>query len=600
MVQPARPSSCAGTAGRARDRFLSDGHVDGVRQEILASWRRSRLLGADPSQLRPPYEPASDMQSPLLSAASPVLARLSEQLSGEDVALILSDSEGRIVARRTGEHDLLRTLDHLEAAVGFVYSEDATGTNGLGTAIETRRPIEVVGADHFAERLTNLTCVGVPIIHPITQQLAGVMDITCYAARTNGLLLPLVSQAAGDIAERLGLQRSIAERALLLQFQRAARASSHGILAVGDRCVMSTPAASRLLAGIDRGVLWEWAGQAVYNNAANEQELDIPGACVLRVHIVPVHDGGTPIGALIEVRPTRCASETDSASGDSPGRSPPGLIGHSTVWRRCCERAWRAAQTTEPIVLAGEPGVGKTVLATALHRTLWNNDAALVIVDGDTARLQGETAWLSTIQRQSTGAAPGTLLVRNLQSLRPSLIRVLRSTAADLQHRGWRFIGTEVRLPETRLSTTAVNGRVIEVPPLRERLADLPALVADLTTRSAAATGRHREIDAEVVQFFQRLTWPGNIAQLARTIDGVLAEPTTAPVRITELPAELLQTVARRQLTRLECAEIHTILATLREMDGNRKEAAKILQISRTTLYRKLRCAGIDLARVTF
>jgi transcriptional regulator of acetoin/glycerol metabolism len=601
MVRLAARAPCTRTTDRARDRFLSGDRIEGVRDEIRASWRRSHLFGADPSDLHPPYDPLFDPESPLLRAASPVLVRLGDQVAGEAVAVILSDAVGRIVARRTGEHTLLNTLDGLHAAEGFVYSEDATGTNGLGTAIETRHPISVVGGEHFADRLVDLTCVGVPIIHPITRQLAGVIDLTCRATATNGLILPLVQHAAEDIAGRLCLQHGASDRALLLHFQQASRSASIGIMALSDRCTISNPTASRLLAGIDHSVVSELAGRAVTENATIDRELALPGCRVVKLHVAPVHDEGTPIGALITIR---AASDDGSGAGrtraDVPGRSPPGMIGHSAVWRMCCERSWLAMKNGQPIVLSGEPGVGKTELAHALHRAAWGDDAPCVVMDAATARLDGELSWVSAIARRTMPAAPGTLVVRNLHTLTPSLSRALRSTWDGLVRRGWRFIGTETRLESEGAPVRSTVGLLIEVPPLRERLTDVPALVNALAARRQDETGRHREISAEIVQLFQRLTWPGNVAQLAGTIDGFLAQPTSGPVRLAEFPPELLRTVACRPLTRLECAEVHTILNTLRETGGNRTEAAHILQISRTTLYRKLRDVGIDLANITF
>lgn len=601
MVRLAARAPRIGTTDRARDRFLSGDRVEGVREEIRASWRRSRLFGADPSDLHPPYDPLFDPESPLLRAASPVLVRLGDQVAGEAVAVILSDAVGRIVARRTGEHTLLKALDGLEAAEGFVYSEDATGTNGLGTAIETGHPISVVGGEHFADRLISLTCVGVPIIHPITRRLAGVIDLTCRATETNGLILPLVQHAADDIAERLCLQHGTADRALLLHFQQVSRSASIGVMALNDRCTISNPTASRLLAGIDHSIVSELAGRAVSENAAGDRELALPGSRVVKLHVAPVIDDGAPIGALVTVRAASSdGSDADRARADVPDRSPPGTVGHSAVWRLCCERSWRAVKNGQPIVLSGEPGVGKAELAHALHRALWGGDAPFVVVDAATARLDGERSWASTIARRTMTGPSGTLVVRNLHMLTPSLSRALRSTWDRLVRRGWRFVGTETRLPDDGAPVRSTNGLLIEVPPLRERLTDIPALVTALAERRAEEIGRHREISVEIVQLFQRLTWPGNIAQLAATIDGFLAQPTTAPVRVAELPPELLQTVACRPLTRLECAEVHTILNTLRETAGNRTAAANILQISRTTLYRKLRDVGIDLANITF
>lgn len=580
---------------RARSQFFTGDRfdVDGVRDEILRSWRRSRLLGADPSpsEWELPYDPRFDRESPLLRAATPVLDRLAEHLTGEDAALILSDRDGRIVARRVGEHSLLHELDHINAAEGFVYSEDNAGTNGLGTAIETGHPIEVVGSEHYAERLAELTCIGIPLTHPVTRQLVGVMDITCPAKRTNTLLRPLVAQAAHDITERLYMQRNVGERALLRHFMQASRSCARGVVAINDHCMISNATASRMLVGIEHGLLWEQVGGVLRYDAPCDLELETPAGHPVRLRIVPLRDGSVPVGVLLEVRLTPMTDSWRAAPGEEAPPLP-GLAGHSAAWRTCCADAWRAARNTGEITLIGEPGTGKSALATALHQAL-RTGRPLVVAEGGTACLNSPSSWLTAIRDRVAASVPGTLVVRDLQLLSPALTRSLRSMLRDLRQSGWLLIATETLAGEGHAA--AVPEMRVEVPPLRERLGDIPALVAEFTGRHVGVPGHRREISPEVVRTFQRMTWPGNVAELKALVDSLCAPGRNGQVRVSEIPGELLCTASRRPLTRLERAEVHTILATLRATRGNKKEAAALLGISRSTLYRKLRSVGIDL-----
>lgn len=594
MEQSAAQSPGPRALDRARSRFFTGDRVDvaGVRDEILRSWRRSRLLGADPSpsEWELPYDPRFDRESPLLRAATPVLDQLAGHLTGEDAALILSDRDGRIVARRVGEHSLLHELDHINAAEGFVYSEDNAGTNGLGTAIETGHPIEVVGSEHYAERLADLTCIGIPLIHPVTRQLVGVMDITCPAKRTSALLRPLVAQAAHDITERLYMQHNAGERALLRHFLQASRSYARGVVAINDHYVISNVTASRVLAGIEHGLLWEHARDVLRRDAPGDIELETPAGHAVRLRIVPLRDGGVPLGALLEVRLTPVTDGRPASCEEAPPL--PGLAGHSAAWRTCCADAWRAARNTGEITLAGEPGTGKSALATALHRAL-RTGRPLVAAEGGTACLDSPSSWLTAIRDRAAASGPGTLVVRDLQLLPSALTRSLLPVLRDLRQSGWLLIATETLAGEDH--AVAVPGMRVEVPPLRERLADIPALVAEFTGHRAGVPGHRREISPEVVRTFQRMTWPGNVAQLKALVDSLCAPGRNGQVRVSEIPGELLSTASRRPLTRLERAEVHTILATLRATGGNKKEAAALLGISRSTLYRKLRSVGIDL-----
>lgn len=578
----------------ARTRFFAGGAVDGVREEIVASWRRSQLLGADPSPARwdLPYEPHFDGESPLLRAATPVLDDLAAQVAGADVALILSDRRGRIVARRAGEGSLLRQLDRVAAVEGFVYAEDAAGTNGLGTAVETGRPIEVVGREHYADLLVELTCVGVPLTHPITRQLVGVMDITCHARQAHALLRPLVLRAARDIAQRLTLQHSTAERALMHHFVRATHTGARPVLVINDRCVLANAAGTRILAGVQHHLLWEYAQRALRGGTADEVRVDGPDGHSDRLRVTALRDGGVLVGALLEGRPPPRAPVP--AHPNPPAPTLVGLAGTSATWRACCAHAWQAARTAGHLTLTGEPGTGKFSVAAAVHHTL-RAGRPLSVVEGATACLDDPRGWLTSVRRGTEMPVPGTVIVRDLHLLPAALAHALRPVLRELRQRDWLVVGTRTCTGEgDHPAEPVLAGGWVEVPPLRDHLSDIPALVTEFTARHAGLTGRRREVGAEVVQLFQRLTWPGNVAQLDALVGSLTARRSAGPVRVCDIPAELLRAAARRPLTPLETAEMHTILTALRATAGNKKHAAAFLGVSRSTLYRKLHTIGLD------
>ncbi|MDI3314814.1 MAG: helix-turn-helix domain-containing protein [Mycobacterium sp.] len=564
-----------------------------VRDEILTSWRRSRMLGADPDRFALPYRPEFDAQSPLLRAAIPVVDRLATLLADTNTAIILSDPLGRIVARRVGQGALMRHLDRVCAAEGFVYAEDIVGTNGLGTAVEIGRAIQVVGPEHFAERLAELTCVGVPILDPLTRRLVGVIDLTCHVRDTNGLLRPLVEQASRDISERLYHQRSLDEQALLQHFLQAGHTSSQALVAINQRIMIANARASRLLAGVEHALLWEQAGRMMTIGTGGEHDLAFPGETGLRVRARAIQEAGTPIGALLEIR-EMAQPPGPRPTGDDGADELPGVAGRSAAWRGCCRLARDAARRGASLVLSGEPGVGKFTVAKALHETV-HPGAALVVADAAAVAVEGPSPWLSRLRHQVAGPPHGTLIVRNVDVLEPALVRGLRALAQDLPAGGWLFIATATGLGDCDPLTTFLDAVRVEVPTLRERPEDLPPLVAALATRQARRTGRRREFSSEVLQAFQRLYWPGNVAQLAELVETLTSGAQPGPVRLTEVPADLLRAATRRPVSRFERAEVDAILAALHETGGNKKAAAQRLGISRSRLYRKLHSVGIDI-----
>ena len=126
----------------ARDRFLASLPVDRaeVREPILASWWRSREWNVAADRLRLAYLRTPDLESSLARAAEPVLRHLHDQLDGQPISIVLTDSAGLVLLRYTGDHDLERHLDAIMLAPGFSYAEDIVGTNGIGTALESGEP----------------------------------------------------------------------------------------------------------------------------------------------------------------------------------------------------------------------------------------------------------------------------------------------------------------------------------------------------------------------------------------------------------------------------------------------------------------------------
>ncbi len=186
------------------DRFVrAEGEPAAVRREIVSSWQRCITAGLHPDRLEVPYQPDVDDRGQLSWAAGPVIDRMAEDIEGSGIGLLLTDERGHVIDRTAGESTILRSLDRIELAPGFLYSEERVGTNAIGTAIAQHTPCVVTGYEHFVDALTRMACTASPIADP-TGRLIGVIDLTCLADDFSPLMLPLVKRAAWDIGQRLG------------------------------------------------------------------------------------------------------------------------------------------------------------------------------------------------------------------------------------------------------------------------------------------------------------------------------------------------------------------------------------------------------------
>jgi len=177
-----------------------------LRQDILSSWKRSLLAGLKPERFKVPMVTDVDEDGPLAWTAAPVMARLAEELEGTGIGIVLADSRGHIISRRSGEHHVLRLLDNIELAPGSLYDEGHIGTNAIGTAVFHGRPSVVAGPEHFADALGKMACAASPVTDA-DGQVIGVLDLTCRARDFNPLMLPLVKHAAAEMTAEMAVGR---------------------------------------------------------------------------------------------------------------------------------------------------------------------------------------------------------------------------------------------------------------------------------------------------------------------------------------------------------------------------------------------------------
>ena len=173
------------------------GGATAASDRLMASWQRSEDYGVSMETVEPVFAGSYDQESLFVECGGQVLADLHATLAAEPVSLMLTDAEGLVLNRFSGDTSLLRALDAVHLAPGFSYAEREAGTNGLGLALADRVPTLVHAAEHYSASLCSYTCAAAPVLDPVTGRLEGSVNLTTWSKTGSDLLLALAQSAAG-------------------------------------------------------------------------------------------------------------------------------------------------------------------------------------------------------------------------------------------------------------------------------------------------------------------------------------------------------------------------------------------------------------------
>ncbi|MEV4147518.1 helix-turn-helix domain-containing protein [Amycolatopsis sp. NPDC049691] len=577
---------------RTRVRFLTAEPVPPgtVRQTILASWRRSREFRVEADRIDPRYFGDQNLDIPLMRGAEPVLHKLGEQFDGQPISLILTDASGVVLTQRTGDADLKRHLERVELVPGFSYGEQSVGTNGIGTALEDGRATTVFGHEHYAEHLENLACAGVPIHHPISGKKIGAVDLTCWYKDAGGLLIALARSTAEQIRQALLRHSDLREMILFQAYLQTCRRWTGIVLAFNEDIVMMNDRARQLLDPADQSVLLGHGTAALTDGRRTSATLALSSGLRVRVFCrrVPGQRETDTAGGVLSVKLIEAEEALAVPSTPMLPMYLPGVVGSAPLWLRCGHELDTGYQRDEWVALEGEAGTGKLTLVKGLHQR-HHPAARLLTVDAAAG-----VDWAALL-REHAEAPIRTLVVRHADRLPAPAANALATTLRELRERAdapWVVL-TLVPEAETKPALAELLKsfpRTVRVPPLRHHVEDLAELVP--LVLSKLGYGGRLTCSAAALHLLMRAEWPGNTGQLYQVLRAVAQRRRAGTIRPGDLPAEF-HTVGRRPLNRFESIERDAIVKCLEDADGNKVRAAKLLGISRATIYRKIHEYGI-------
>lgn len=521
----------------------------------------------------------------LIRKSLPLFERLEPFLLHTEHIALLADRHGNII-HTVGDPTFANQAQKVQLQIGANWKEGHKGTNAIGTALVEKQPVHVQGEQHYFLENQFLTCSASPIFSA-TGELLGVVNISTRKEYNHPLALTLVCMVAEALQNRF--LSAEADRIVTLP-QADSRITQRSLPLIGldrdDRIVGMNASAKRRLGSEVLGQVMEQMDAARGKTIQDNRKRIWPSAS----------------SALLKPFPR--------LAGTCPRFLQAKMLGQ------------KAARVDFPVLLLGESGTGKELFAQMIHETGPRAQEPFIAVNCSSipenlieSELFGyEGGSFTGAQREGRvgkfeAAKRGTIFLDEIgdMSLRSqaALLRVLqekvvtpvgsnqsRPIYARVIAATHRNLPEEIKAGRFRADLYyRLKGVMIQLPPLRSRT-DIPELARHLL-QQLSTEGASPSISREAQAMLASHSWPGNV----RELQGVLIQAAfladgedieTDHIQLERVDEVRNDLEPEHALPSLKEMEMEAIRRAIRSTGGNVSQAAKLLQIGRNTLYRKM------------
>lgn len=642
MDFPSLSSERRADVARQWQRFQNEQSIDEalVRPMILRSWKRCRQAGfpAQGLELCPidtaALETAIARNEPLVQSAKQLMDELVLSIHMSQSVVTLVDPKGLVLYVSATTRD----LDNVPYGVpGRRCDESTLGTNGMGLCVIEERPVYVIAAEHYNAALHYLTCAAAPILDA-SGRLLGALNLAIATENFHQHTLGLVEASAHAIEEQVRLRNLISQQHVILELL------DDGVVVLeSDGTILTVNRQACDMLRVEPGI-----------KGKNIRDFGRPNEIILAAlrQRQTFHDRETTLslgnhslqcalscapftetgGIILTLRETRRMRKyAAKVAGSKAVYTFADIVGESKAMREAVGLARIASQSDATTLILGESGTGKELFAQSIHNASPRAKGPFVVVNcGALPRtlVQSELfgyvsgAFSGALKEGSPGkfelADSGTIFLDEIGEMpleaQVSLLRLLQESEVT------RLGGKHARRIDVRIIAATntdlaqavkrdafrsdlyyrLNVLSVTVPPLRDRDDDIFLLIRVFLDKFKSVSGRHITISGEASAALAAHTWPGNVRELENLIERLVNVATTDTIDVQQLPQDIVTALVKGQDTRqsepamsLKRIQKALILETLRETGGNFRRTSALLNISRTTLYAKLRQYGI-------
>jgi transcriptional regulator with PAS, ATPase and Fis domain len=645
-------------------RFISgaeDIDTSVIPEDILSGWRKARSNRIDPlGEPQAEVLQGDDLQrllddnKTLIDTSRPFLNRLFHSMKTTSFSVSLFNRDGYIL--QVMHHERYEDMQKLfKWYPGVCWSETYCGNNAVGTVLALKKPLQIIGPQHYLQWCHSVTASSAPIFDPDGRIIGGI-TIVALLFGTHPHTLGMAIAASHAIENELKIQKAMAqlkaafeETDIAYSLQKAIITSiPEALIAVNNerRIIAVNTRARKLFFEENQDMTGKWLCD-IFKGDANKPFLDLIERhemltdTEVRIHLPKgsadftltcngiFSSTGSSIGKILvfsEIQ--RIKSLVNKFSGAKANLKFADIHGKNERFKRLLAEAAVISKSASNVLLLGESGTGKDIMAQAIHNGSPRRDGPYVAIncaaiprDLIASELFGysEGAFTGSRRGGSQGkfemADGGTIFLDEIAEtpleIQAVLLRVIEDKSVI------RIGGNQIRSVDVRI-IAATNKDLIEevnkgnfrkdlyyrlnvfnihLPPLRERTDDIPLLTDVFIRKYEAALGKTiASVDEKVWEVFMQYSWPGNIRELQNVVERMVNYATTDRLTANLIPAEIvgISRPNRRHLD-LESPEDteKRLIRHMLALKFSKVQIAEQLNVSRATLFRKMKKYGL-------
>ena len=613
-----------------------------VSEIIKESWERCRAFGVDREHGKgkrvsePEMDEIFKKNEGLMSVAIPLMKRMYQVVKGSGFSVMLTDGNGYVL-ETIGDEEIMKKAEELNFLKGAIWTEEAVGTNAIGTAIHIDQPLQTIGTQHYCKTQHSWTCSAAPI-HDEKGNVIGCIDMSGESEKAHIHTLGMVITAAYSIESQMEIIRSntlinatfssINDGMIILdENMKISKLNEQACEILGYSSQELTKKDMNLITK-DRELKSEISAIDEYYQNLDYAIYTRDGKmikCIIKA--VPVKSSGKSMGTVITFKPSSQINKiVNKVAGYKAVYRFRDIVTNDRKMKETISYARKIADTDCSVMITGESGTGKELFAQAIHNHSYRAEEPFLAIN--CALIPGEL-----IESELFGYEKGAFTGAD-KSGRPGKFEIadggtvfldeIGEMPLEMQSKLLRFLDNKKinRIGASYEKTVDVriiaatnrdlleeisknNFRLdlyyrlsvmnIEIIKLDDRKEDIELLARHFTEKLNEAHDKKKTLSSWYIDSLKSRSWKGNVRELQNVVfrDYYLCESDELTVSSGEMIMNDLEPEKQKnvpsEIIDIGQAEAANIMTVLSSCGWDVQRAAEIFGMSRATLYRKMK-----------